>query len=79
MAAELLATLRGGQIFSKIDFTQAYQQLHIDKATSEMLTINTIKGLYAVKRLPFGLSVSPSIFQRSMDTLLAGLPGVHAY
>ncbi|XP_037504962.1 uncharacterized protein K02A2.6-like [Rhipicephalus sanguineus] len=77
--AELLAILRGGQIFSKIDLTQAYQQLHFDKATSEMLTINTIKGLYAVKRLPFGVSASPSIFQRFMDTLLAGLPGLCAY
>lgn len=76
---ELLATVRGGQIFSEIDLTQPYQQLHVDKATSEMLTINTIEGSYAVKRLPFSVSASPSIIQRFMDTPLAEIPSVCVY
>lgn len=67
-AAELLTTVPGGHIFSKIDLIQAYQQLYVDKATLQMLTINTINVLYAVKRLPFGISASPSIFLRFTDT-----------
>lgn len=76
---ELLATLRGGRLFSKIDLTQAYQQLRLDDATAEVLTLTTINGLYKVRRLPFGVAVAPLIFQRFMDNLLAGLDGVCVY
>ena len=37
------------------------------------LTINTKKGLYCYKRLPFGVSSAPAIFQRIMDQLLKGV------
>lgn len=76
---ELFARLGRGRIFSKIDLTQAYQQLSVDDSSADVLTINTVKGLYRVRRLPFGVSVAPGLFQRTMDTLLAGLPQVAAY
>ena len=34
---------------------------------------------YKFNRLPFGLKVSPSIFQQIMDTMLAGLDFTTAY
>lgn len=77
--SEVLAKLRGGKIFSTLDLAQAYQQLKVTESTADILTINTIKGLYRIKRLPFGVSAAPAIFQRCMDTTLAGLPGVSAY
>lgn len=76
---EVLSSLRGGAIFSTLDLAQAYQQLRVTPATAEILTINTIKGLYKVKRLPFGVSASPAIFQRFMETTLCGLAGVCVY
>ncbi|XP_055699702.1 uncharacterized protein K02A2.6-like [Phlebotomus papatasi] len=75
---ELLAGA-SGQIFSKIDLTQAYQQLRVDDKTAELLTINTHKGLFRVKRMPFGISAAPGIFQRFMETLLAGIPGTQVF
>uniref|UniRef100_A0A5S6QHL3 Reverse transcriptase domain-containing protein n=1 Tax=Trichuris muris TaxID=70415 RepID=A0A5S6QHL3_TRIMR len=63
----------------KLDLSQAYQQLKVDEQTAELLTLNTPKGLLQMTRLPFGIDVAPSIFQRFMDTCLAGLDGVKAY
>ena len=37
------------------------------------LTINTHKGLYSYNRLVFGISGSPSIWQRTMDQVLKGI------
>ncbi|XP_060774421.1 uncharacterized protein K02A2.6-like [Neoarius graeffei] len=66
--------LAGGVIFSKLDLKQAYQQLVLDDAAAELLTINTHCGLFQARRLQFGVSTAVSIFQRFMDTLLAGIP-----
>lgn len=76
---ELFAKLGKGRFFSKLDLAQAYQQLVVDDTTAELLTINTVQGLYKVRRLPYGVSVAPGLFQRAMDTILAGLPKVAVY
>lgn len=77
--AELFSRLAGGVIFSKLDLKQAYQQLVLDDDAAELLTINTHRGLFRARRLQFGVSTAVSIFQRFMDTLLAGIPGVQPY
>lgn len=43
---ELFARLHGGQEFSKIDLSMAYQQLVLDKASRKLTTISTTKGLF---------------------------------
>ena len=43
------------------------------------MTINTHKGLYQYNRLPFGVASAPSIFLRTMENILQGLPGVSVY
>ena len=42
---DLFSTLAGGTVFTKLDLKQAYQQLEVDEASQECLTINTHKGL----------------------------------
>ena len=39
-------------------------------------TVNNHQGLYAYKRLPFGVASAPVVFQKMMDTVLQGFPGV---
>ena len=73
---DLLAALPRASHFSKLDLSQAYQQLVVDDPTQELLTINTHRGLFKVKRLAFGISSAPGLFQRVMETILQGLPGV---
>ena len=41
--------------------------------------MNTHKGLFQYNRLPFGVSVGPAIFQRTMENLLQGIEGVVVY
>ena len=76
---QLLASLSGGNLFSKLDMSQAYLQLPLDEESKEYVTVNTHKGLYRYNRLPFGISSAPSIFQRTMETLLQGIKGVLVY
>ena len=73
---ELLARVSNCKYFTKLDLKHAYQQMELDEDTQEVLTINTIKGLYKFKRLPFGVSSAPAIFQRFMEQLLADISGV---
>lgn len=63
----LLAALGGGNKFTKLDVSQAYQQLLLDEESKKFTTINTHKGLYQYNRLPFGVSPVPGIFQHTMD------------
>ena len=75
-SSDLFATLAGGKIFSKLDLTQAYHQMEVEEESQELLTITTHKGLYRYCRLPFGVASAPAIFQRTMEQILQGIPGV---
>ena len=76
---DLFATLAGGKLFTKLDMSHAYQQLLLDEDSKQYVTINTHKGLFKYNRLVFGVASSPAIFQRTMDTLLQGIPHVAVY
>ena len=51
----------------------------LDDDSKEMVTITTHKGLYRVNHLPFGVASAPSMFQRIMESILQGMPGVMVY
>jgi hypothetical protein len=67
---DLYATLGGGEEFAKLDMNQAYNQLHLDDESQKYVTVNTHRGLYRYNRLPYGVSSSPGIFQRTLENLL---------
>ena len=75
-AQDLFATLEGGRRFTRLDLKQAYQQMEVDTGSQQYLTINTRKGLFTYTRTPFGIRTAPSIFQKTMDMILSGIPGV---
>ena len=76
---DLFASLAGGQKFTKLDMSQAYQQLCLDDDPKKYVVINTSKGLFRYNRLPFGISSAPGIFQRVIEGLLQGIPKVVVY
>jgi len=73
---DVFVKLRGGKRFTKLDLKSAYQQLPLDPESQQYVTINTHRGLYRYKRLPFGIASSPAICQRTMDIILQGLENV---
>ena len=76
---ELFSKLAGGVVFSKLDMSQAYQQLELDDASKALTTINTNRGLFRYNRLCFGISAAPGIFQRTLEGLLREVSGVSVY
>ena len=76
---ELFANLSGGIRFTKLDLSQAYHQLQLDEESKKFTTVNTPSGLYEYTRLPYGISSAVGIFQRTVENILKGIPGVCVY
>ncbi|XP_029656885.1 uncharacterized protein K02A2.6-like [Octopus sinensis] len=52
---EITPSLAGSKIFSKLDASNGYWNIKIDKESSKLTTFNTPFGRYRFNRLPFGL------------------------
>ena len=72
---DLYAKLQGGQKFTTLDMAEAFLQIELDEESLQYMVVNTHKGLFWCKRLPFGVSSASAIFQRAMDAILQGLSG----
>ena len=70
---EILSKIGHGKIFTVLDLKNAFLQLNVKENCREILTINTHKGLFRFKRLPFGIANAPSAFQAELDKILSGL------
>ncbi|XP_013147927.1 PREDICTED: uncharacterized protein K02A2.6-like [Papilio polytes] len=75
---DLMVNLSGARYFSKIDLSQAYNQIELDE-TRKYTVVNTHRGLYRYNRLVYGLASSPGIFQRIMCNLFRGIPNVEIF
>ena len=73
---DVLATLGGGTVFSKIDLSSAYLQMELTADSQHYLTVNTHKRLYAYQRLTYGIASTPAMFQSTMDQILQGMDKV---
>ncbi|KAK3737068.1 hypothetical protein QZH41_013874, partial [Actinostola sp. cb2023] len=76
---DLYTKLAGGKTFTELDLSHAYEQMLLDDDSKQYVTINTHQGLYRYNRLPYGVSSAPGIFQRTMETLLQGIPCVGVF
>ena len=56
--------------FTKLDLSQAYQQVSLAEESRKYVVINTHRGLFRYNRMPFGVSSAPGVFQRVMENLL---------
>lgn len=69
----ILDTLESAQYYCQMDITQAFFQQPIAPECKDYTAFITHKGLYRYTRLPQGMKTSPNAFQRSMNTVFAGL------
>ncbi len=76
---DVLHKLNGAKVFSKIDLQNSFYQIPLDDDLKAIATTFWIHGLFAYNFLPFGISVSPSIFQKTINGIISGVDGVVAY
>lgn len=76
---EILTQISVAKIYSKLDLSAAYSQLKVNKSSQELLTINSHKGLFCYQRLAYGITSAGSLFQLTMNPILAGLKGTACY
>ena len=73
---ETLAQLAGATVFSKVDANSGFWQIPLAEESQHLTTFVTPFGRYCFKKLPFGISSAPELFQRRMTQTLEGLDGV---
>ena len=73
---DLFASLAGGQAYSKLNLAHICLDLEQNEESKKLVTNNTQKGLFRYNRLPFGISVGPSIFQQTIKGVLQGISNV---
>ncbi|KAI4884911.1 hypothetical protein NFI96_000924, partial [Prochilodus magdalenae] len=78
-AEEIIAGLSGSTVFSSLDAAAGFWQIPLDKDSQRLTTFITPFARYCFKRLPFGITSAPEIFQRKMVETLEGLQGVSVY
>ena len=69
-----LHKLAGAKIFSSLDLAGAFHSLTISPASRDYTTFVSPFGTYRFKRMPFGLSNSPSAYCRLVQLALSKLP-----
>ena len=75
-AEDILSCMAGGTVFSKLDASSDYWQIHVDEDSSKLLIFNSPFGRYKFKRLPFGVLHASEVFQADVAEILKGIEGV---
>ena len=76
---DILDTVGAACFISTLDLSRGYWQIPLSKASCDKTAFTTPFGLFEFVTMPFGLHGAPATFQRCMDSILGGLPGVLAY
>ena len=76
MVDEVLHTMNGSKVFSKLDLKWGYHQLELSPESREITTFATPDGLFRYKRLLFGVCSASEQYQHEIASALAGIEGV---
>lgn len=76
---EITAKLSGATVFSSLDAASGFFQIPLHPDSCKLTTFITPFGRFNFKRLPFGITSAPEIFQRKMMETLQGLEGVEVF
>ena len=72
---DLIHTLNGATVFSKLDLRSGYHQLTLAPESRYITTFETHKGLQRYARLNFRTNSASEIFQKSINEQLRDIPG----
>ena len=73
---DTLVQLSVAKLFSKLDVRSGFWQVPLAKYSRLLTTFITPFGRYCFNKLPFGISSTPKIFQKMLNNVLEGVPGV---
>lgn len=68
---DIFDQLGGAKVFTTIDLKSGYWQVRMQEGSKEKTAISTHRGLFQFKRMQFGLTNAPAVFQRMMNSVLA--------
>lgn len=72
----LLPKIKKARYFSKLDIKNAFHQVELHPDSRYLTTFITSNGLYRYKRLMFGVTCAPELFQKIMEKILLKCEGV---
>lgn len=72
---DITPRLAGAKVFSTLDASSGFWQIPLDPSCQKLTTFITPMGRFCFKRLPFGITSAPEIFQRLMSSLLKDQEG----
>ena len=72
---DVLHTMNGCKVFSKLDLKWGYHQLELSPESREITTFATPDGLFRYKRLLFGVCSASEQYQHEIASVLAGIEG----
>lgn len=75
---KLLPRVRDAKYFSKLDIRDAFHQLELHPDARHITTFITSRGLFRYKRLMFGITCAPEIFQKTIERILLDCDGVRS-
>lgn len=68
---DFLPRMKSAKFFSRLDIKEAFHQIELDESSRSITTFITHRGTYRYKRLMFGVSCAPEMFQKILEQLLA--------
>ncbi|XP_062702035.1 uncharacterized protein K02A2.6-like isoform X1 [Aedes albopictus] len=68
---DFLPRLKTAKFFSRLDIKESYYQVELEEDSRYITTFICHKGLFRFKRLMFGISCAPEMFQKVLEQILA--------
>ena len=72
---EILHEMNGAKVFSKLDLKWGFHQLELDEDSRDLTTFATHIGNFRYKRLNFGVTSAPELYQHTIHDLLCDIEG----
>ena len=66
----------GAKVFTVHDVRHGFWHVRLDDRSSYLTTFHTHFGRYRYKRMPFGISWAPEVFQKKIHEMIEGLHGI---
>lgn len=72
---EVLEKINGSKWFGKVDLKWGYHQLELDEKSRDITTFAVHCGTYRYKRLLFGISSAPEVYQKTIRNVIKECEG----